>query len=118
MQAGRQFLILLSIPSSHLIVVNSRDTATSCQVLFKMTSKKDATPTVRKKTPSDLPVPSSPAECPAPAEVSAMLAREMNESSLEEREKVLEDVHEIPWLLDKAKERIEACSALLEKELT
>jgi hypothetical protein len=101
-----------------LFVVNSHDAATSHQVFFKMTSKKDAMPTVSKKTPSDLPVPSSPAECPAPAEASAMLAREMNELSVEEREKVLEDVHGIPWLVDEPKERVEACLALLEKELT
>ena len=47
-----------------------------------------------------------------------MLAREMNKLSVEEREKVLEDVHGIPRLVDEPKERIEACLALLETEIT
>ena len=47
-----------------------------------------------------------------------MLAKEMNKLSVEEREKALEDIHGIPRLVDEPKERIEACLALLETELT
>ena len=47
-----------------------------------------------------------------------MLAEEMNKLSVEEREKVLEDIHGIPRLVDEPKERIEACLALLETALT
>ena len=91
--------------------MNSFETATSYLVPFKMTSKKDSTsiPPVTE---------SSPTECPTPAEASSMLAREMNKLSVEEREKVLEDVHGIPRLVDEPKERIEACLALLETEIT
>ena len=70
-----------------------------------MTSKKDSTSAVSKKTPPGLPVPSSPAECPTPAEVSAVLAKEMNQLSVEEREKVFEDVHGIPRVVDEPRER-------------
>jgi len=47
-----------------------------------------------------------------------MLAKEMNQLSVEEREKVFEDVHGIPRVVDEPHEFIEACLALLEKELT
>jgi len=47
-----------------------------------------------------------------------MLATEMNQLSVDEREKVLEDVHGIPRVVDEPQEFIEACLALLEKELT
>ena len=47
-----------------------------------------------------------------------MLAREMFQLSVEEREKVLEDVHGIARVVDEPQEFIEACFALLEKELT
>ena len=83
-----------------------------------MTGKEDSISAMSKKTPPDLPVPSSSSECPIPAEVSVMLAKEMNQLSVEEREKVLEDVHGIPRLVDEPKERIEACLALLETGLT
>jgi hypothetical protein len=84
-----------------------------------MAGKEDSMSPVSKKTPSDLSAPSSATtECPTPAEVSAMIATEMNQLSVEEREKVLEDVHGIPRLVDEPHERIEACLALLEKELT
>jgi hypothetical protein len=86
-----------------------------------MPGKKDPTSVVSKKTPSDLPVPSSsssPTEFPTPAEVSSMLAKEMNQLSVEEREKVLEDVHGIARVVDEPQEFIEACLTLLEKELT
>jgi hypothetical protein len=85
-----------------------------------MTGKEDSTSYVSKKTPSDLPVvpASSPTECPTPAEVSALLAKEMNQLSVKEREKVLEDVHGIARVADEPKEFIEACLALVEKELT
>jgi hypothetical protein len=83
-----------------------------------MTSKEDSTSTVSKKThPSDFPAPSNPTECPTPAEASAMLAKEMNQLSVKEREKALEDVHGIARVVDEPQEFIEACLALLEKEL-
>jgi hypothetical protein len=103
-----------------LIVVNSLKTETSYQytpVLFKMAGKEDSKSPVSKKTPpSDLPVPSSPTECPTLA--YAMLAEEMNQLSVEEREKALEDVHGIARVVDEPQEFIEACLALVEKELT
>ena len=74
--------------------------------------------TVSKKTPSDLSIPSSPAECPTPDEISAMLAKEMNKLSVEDREKAFEDVHGIPRVVDEPQDFIEACLALLETELT
>jgi hypothetical protein len=67
--------------------------------------------------PSDLPVPSSPTECPTSDEASVMLAKEMNQLSVEEREKVLEDVHGIARVVDEPEEFIEGCLALVEKEL-
>jgi hypothetical protein len=84
-----------------------------------MTGKEDSTSTVSKKTPSDLPVvpASSPTECPSSAEASAMLAKEMNQLSVKEREKILEDVHGIARVADEPQEFIEACLALLDKEL-
>jgi hypothetical protein len=85
---------------------------------FKMTGKEDSTSAVSKKTyPSDLPVPSSPTECPTPADASALLAKEMNQLSVKEREKVLDDVHGIARVVDEPQEFIEACLALLDKEL-
>jgi hypothetical protein len=84
-----------------------------------MSGKKDRKSAVSKKPPSDLPVPSSlPTDCPTPAEAGAMLAKEMNQLSVEEREEVLEDVHGIAPVVDEPQEFIEACLALLEKELT
>jgi hypothetical protein len=84
-----------------------------------MPGKKDRTPAVSRKTPSDLPVPSSPlAECPTQAEADALLAKEMNQLSVEEREKVFEDVHGIAPDVDEPHEFIEAYLALLEKEIT
>jgi hypothetical protein len=86
-----------------------------------MTGKKDSASAVSKKAPSDLPVPFSPTcaeQCPTPAEASALLAKEMNQLSVDEREKVLEDVHGIPRVVDEPQEFIEACLALLENELT
>ena len=84
-----------------------------------MAGKEDSTSDVSKTTPPDPPVPaSSSKECPTPAEVDSMLARDMNRLSVEEREKVFEDVHGIARVLDEPPEFIEACLALLEKELT
>ena len=83
-----------------------------------MTGKEDSMSTVSKKTPSDLSIPSSPAECPTPDEISAMLAKEMNKLSVEDREKAFEDVHGIPRVVDEPQDFIEACLALLETELT
>jgi hypothetical protein len=83
-----------------------------------MSYKKDPASAVNMKTLSDdRPVPSSPPECPTPAEATSMLAKEMNQLSVEEREKVLEDVHGIARVVDEPHEFIEACLALLEKEL-
>jgi hypothetical protein len=47
-----------------------------------------------------------------------MLAKEMNQLSVDEREQVLEDVHGIARVVDEPQKFIEACLALLEKELT
>jgi hypothetical protein len=104
-------LLTPSTPSSCLIVT------LNYQVPFKMKGKEDATSGLSKKSPIDLPVPSSPTECPSPAEVSALLAKEMNQLSVEEREKALEDVHGIARVVDEPHEFIEACLARLEKEL-
>jgi hypothetical protein len=82
-----------------------------------MTGKEDSTSTVSKKPhPPDLLASSSPTG-PTPAKASAMLAKEMNQLSVKEREKVLEDVHGIAHVADEPQEFIEACLALLEKEL-
>jgi hypothetical protein len=88
-----------------------------------MSVKRDPTSAVSKKTPSKLPaVPSSSSpteeECPTPAELSSMLAKEMNQLSMEEREMVLEDIHGIARVIDEPQEFIDACLALVEKELT
>jgi hypothetical protein len=82
-----------------------------------MRGKDDPTSAVDKKTLSDRPFPSSPPECPTPDETSIMLAKEMNRLSVEEREKVLEDVHGIARVVDEPEEFIEASLARLEKEL-
>jgi hypothetical protein len=83
-----------------------------------MPGKKDPTSAVSMKTPSDVPDPSSPpADCPTQAEASAMLAKEMNQLSVEEREKVFEDVHGIAPVVNESQDFTEACLALLEKEL-
>jgi hypothetical protein len=88
-------------------------------VPFKTTDKKVSTSAVSMKTPSDPPVPSSsPTEYPTTTEVSSMLAKEMNQLSVEEREEVLEDIHGIARVVDEPQEFIETCLALLEKELT
>jgi hypothetical protein len=86
-----------------------------------MSGKKDPTSAVSMKTPSDVPIPSSssPTENPLQAEeAGAMLAKEMNRLSVEEREKVLADIHGISPVVDEPKEFIGACLALLEEELT
>jgi hypothetical protein len=100
-----------------LIVVNSLENRNiKTEAPFKMSGKKDPT--------SDLPDPSSssstefPTQAEAEAEADALLAKEMNQLSVEEREKVLEDVHGIARVIDEPQEFIEACLALLEKELT
>jgi hypothetical protein len=82
-----------------------------------MRGKNDPTSAVDKKTLSDRLFPSSPPECPTPDEASIMLANEMNRLSVEEREKVLEDVHGIARVVDEPQEFIETCLALLEREL-
>jgi hypothetical protein len=84
-----------------------------------MSGKKDPTSAMSKKTPSDLPFASSPAEqCPTQAEAAAMLAYDMNQLSVEEREKVFEDVHGVaPVRIDEPQEVIDASLYLLEKEL-
>jgi hypothetical protein len=82
-----------------------------------MTSKTFSMPDL-SKTSSDLPVPSCPTEFPTPVEASGLLAKEMNQLSVEEREKVLEDIHGISRIVDEPQEFIEAYIALLEEELT
>jgi hypothetical protein len=83
-----------------------------------MNSKKDPSSAVDKNTLSERPLPSSsPPEYPTLDEASIMLAKDMNGLSVEEREKVLEDVHGIARVVDEPEEFIEACLALLEKEL-
>ena len=88
--------------------------------LLRMTGEEASTSAVSKKAPSYLPLSSPPSECPTPAgaEANAMLAKEMNQLSAEEREKMLEDVHGIARVMDEPQEFIEASLALLEKELT
>jgi hypothetical protein len=83
-----------------------------------MNSKRDPSSAVDRKTLSNRPLPSSsPPECPTPDEASIVLAEDMNGLSVEEREKVLEDVHGIARVVDEPEEFIEACLALLEKEI-
>jgi hypothetical protein len=82
-----------------------------------MNSKQDPSSAVDKNTLSDRPLPSSSPECPTLDEASSMMAKEMNHLSVEEREKVLEDVHGIARVVDEPQEFIDACSARLEKEL-
>ena len=85
-----------------------------------MTGEEDAMSAMSKSPPSSDPlVPSSfpAAGCPTPAEAGAMLAKEMNQLSVEEREKAFEDVHGISRVVDETQEDIEACLVLLETEL-
>ena len=60
---------------------------------------------------------SSPLECPNPAETSAMLAKEMNQLSMEEREKVLEDIHGIARVVDEPQDFVQSRLVMLEREL-
>jgi hypothetical protein len=85
-----------------------------------MAGKEDSTSAMIKKTLlSDLPVPSSPTECPTPAEAGAMLAKEMNQLSVDEREKVLEDVHGIARaVLDEPLDYVKNSLVVLEEELS
>jgi hypothetical protein len=70
-------------------------------------------------SPSSLPATTmtSPLECPNPAETCAMLAKEMNQLSIEEREKVLEDVHGIARVVDEPQGFVQSRLVLLEREL-
>ena len=71
------------------------------------------------KYPLSYPLaPSSPAECPTLAETGAMLAKEMNKLSVEEREKVLEDVHGIARAVDEPLDYVRNSLVLLEQELS
>jgi hypothetical protein len=89
------------------------------QVPFKMAGKEDSKSARIKKTLlSDLPVPSSPTECPTPAEADAMLAKEMNQLSVDEREKVFEDVHGIARAVDEPLDYVKNSLVLLEEELS
>jgi hypothetical protein len=85
-----------------------------------MAGKEDSTSAMIKKTLlSDLPVPSSPTGCPTPAEAGAMLAKEMNQLSVDEREKALEDVHGIARaVLDEPLDYVTNSLVLLEEELS
>jgi hypothetical protein len=58
------------------------------------------------------------AECPTPEATSAMLAVEMNQLSVEEREKVLEDVHGIARAVDEPLHYVKNSLVLLEQELS
>jgi hypothetical protein len=57
-------------------------------------------------------------ECPTPEATSAMLAKEMNQLSVEEREKVLEDIHGIARAVDEPLAYVKNSLALLEHELS
>jgi hypothetical protein len=57
-------------------------------------------------------------ECPSPEATSAMLAKEMNQLSVEEREKVLEDVHGIARVVDEPYDFVKNSLVLLEEELS
>lgn len=58
-----------------------------------------------------------PLDFPNPAETSALLAKEMNDLSIEEREKVLEDVHGVARVVDEPPEFVSSRLLLLEQEL-
>jgi hypothetical protein len=60
----------------------------------------------------------APAECPTPEDASAMLAKEMNQLSVEDREKVLEDIHGIARAVDEPLDYVKNSLVLLEEELS
>jgi hypothetical protein len=60
----------------------------------------------------------APTECPTPEATSAMLAKEMNQLSVEEREKVLEDIHGIARVVDEPYDFVKNNLVLLEEELS
>jgi hypothetical protein len=62
--------------------------------------------------------PTAPTECPNPEATSAMLAQEMAQLSVEEREKALEDVHGIAHAVDEPLDYVETSLVLLEEELS
>jgi hypothetical protein len=62
--------------------------------------------------------PTAPTRCPTPDATSAMLAKEMNQLSVEEREKVLEDIHGIARAVDEPLDSVKNSLVLLEEELS
>ena len=62
--------------------------------------------------------PTAPTECPTPESTSAMIAKEMNQLSVNEREKVLEDVHGIARAVDEPLDYVRNSLVLLEQELS
>jgi hypothetical protein len=63
--------------------------------------------------------PTVPTECPTPEATSAMLAKEMNQLSVEERERILEDIHGIARaVFDEPLDQVKNSLALLELELS
>jgi hypothetical protein len=56
--------------------------------------------------------------CPTPEASSALLAKEMNQLSVDEREKVLEDVHGISRAVDEPLDFVKNSLVLLEQELS
>jgi hypothetical protein len=63
-------------------------------------------------------LPTTFSGCPTPEATSAMLAKEMNLLSVEEREKVLEDVHGIARAVDEPLDYVKNSLVLLEEELS
>jgi hypothetical protein len=62
--------------------------------------------------------PAAFAECPTPEATSAVLAKEMNQLSVEEREKALEDVHGTARAVDEPLDCVKHSSASLKQELS
>ena len=62
--------------------------------------------------------PTAFAECPTPEATGAMLAKEMNQLSVEEREKVLEDIHGIARAVDEPVDYVKNSLVLIEQELS
>jgi hypothetical protein len=63
--------------------------------------------------------PTTPTECPTPESTSAMIAKELNQLSVNEREKVLEDVHGIAReSVDEPPDYVRNRLVLLEQELS
>jgi hypothetical protein len=59
-----------------------------------------------------------PSGLPTPEEIDALIAREMNRMSLEEREKALDDVHGIGGMEEEDRDFVSSCLEELEDHLT